>query len=59
VVDVQGRQVAVLAEGLMAPGRYTTNWNGTSGGNAAPVGLYFIRYQTPGQVLVKRLVLEK
>ena len=43
VYDVQGKQVATLAEGVFEPGERTLEWDGRdgSGGQAAP-GIYFL-----------------
>jgi hypothetical protein len=47
--DVQGRRVATLARGPWPAGAHELEWNGgTSGGGAAPPGLYILRYQYPG-----------
>ena len=49
VFDVQGRRVATLAHGPWPAGAHELEWNGgTSGGGAAPQGLYVLRYQYPG-----------
>jgi len=56
VVDVHGREVALLAEGNQRAGRYRAVWDGsTARGRAAP-GLYFVRYQTDGKDYTQRLV---
>lgn len=58
VVDVQGRQVATLAEGTFRPGRYTAVWNGElERGGRATAGVYFVRYQNPGRSVIKRIVM--
>ena len=59
VVDLQGREVALLASGNLAPGRYHAAWNGRTERGAAPAGLYFIRYQTAGKNLMHKLVLNR
>jgi hypothetical protein len=60
VLDVQGREVAVLAEGRYAPGRYPVTWGGEIAGGPASAGLYFIRYAPKGeQGLVRRVVLAR
>jgi hypothetical protein len=59
VVDVQGREVAVLAEGAHQPGRYQAMWAGQTPSGPAPVGMYFIRYRVPGQEMTKRFVLAR
>ena len=60
VVDVQGRVVATLVDGVQRPGRYQAAWNGegTRGGRAA-AGMYFVRYEAPGKTMVKRLALTR
>jgi hypothetical protein len=57
VVDVQGREVAVLVDGVQRPGVYQATWSGRTERGAAPVGLYFVRYQTPNGNLMRRVVL--
>ena len=57
VLDLQGHEVAVLAEGTRAPGRYEGIWNGRIGQRKAPAGVYFVHFQAPGRSMVKRLVL--
>ena len=44
MVDVQGREVAVLASGMTPRGRYRATWNG----DQMPAWLYFVRYRFPG-----------
>lgn len=58
VLDVQGREVAVLAEGVYDPGRYQVVWDGSGRGGVSP-GLYFVRLSVPGQALVRRIVVTK
>lgn len=54
--DIQGREVEVLATGSYPPGRHDVAWRaGRSGGGAA--GVYFVRLQTPGRTLVRRMVV--
>ena len=57
VVDVQGRVVAVLAEGDLGPGRHECSWNAPASGDRIGVGLYFVRLGTPEGRLVRRVVL--
>jgi hypothetical protein len=57
VVDVQGREVAVLADGIYRPGRFPITWDGTREGAAARGGVYFVRYQTPAGSLIRRVVV--
>jgi hypothetical protein len=57
VLDVQGREVAVLVNGVARPGSYQAAWNGMTDRGAAPAGLYFIQLTTPAGRTVKRLAL--
>jgi subtilisin family serine protease len=57
VLDVQGRAVAVLADGVLHAGRHRVSWEGTRGGAPAPTGLYFVCYDTPEGRFVRRVAL--
>ncbi len=57
IVDVQGRELAVLASGRLAAGRHDATWSGTIGGRAAPRGTYFARFAADGRTWAKRFVL--
>ena len=57
IVDLQGRQVALLADGVRPAGRYQVAWNGKTERGVAPGGVYFVVYQAPGKKLARRLVL--
>ena len=59
VLDVQGRLVAVLAQGVHQPGRYLKTWKGTGDGGRMPPGMYFVRYTAPGTSSVRRVVLAR
>lgn len=60
VLDVQGREIARLADGLYRAGRYQTVWDGGANrGGRAPAGLYFVRLSAPGKDLVQRIVLSR
>jgi subtilisin family serine protease len=60
VLDVQGREVELLAEGTYAPGRYQATWSGEARGARAPAGLYFLRYAPKGAAsFVQRVVLTR
>ena len=56
LIDVQGREVATLADGRFPSGRSVVPWNR---GHAATIqsGVYFVRMQTLGASFVRRLVL--
>jgi hypothetical protein len=53
VLDVQGRELAVLAEGEREPGRYAASLDAAS----LPPGLHFIRLGAPGVELEQRVVV--
>ena len=59
VLDLQGREVAVLAEGSHSSGRHQGMWNGRIGAPAAPAGVYFLRYQTPDGNRMRRIILQR
>src|SRR5262249_54401170 len=56
VLDVQGRVMAVLADGNRDPGRYHTAWGGTTGRGPAPPGLYLLRLHAGSKTLIHRIV---
>ncbi len=55
ILDLQGREVAVLADGLQSAGTHRARWNGLVDGRRAGAGLYFVRYRVPGKVLASRI----
>jgi len=57
VVDIQGREVTVLAEGMDGPGRHLRAWDGTSAHGRVPAGVYFVRFETPEKTLMRRTIL--
>ena len=57
VIDVQGREIAVLADGELPAGRHRATWEGAAKGAAA--GLYFVHYVTPERSFVRRLALAR
>jgi hypothetical protein len=56
VMDVQGREVAVLAEGMFKAGRYQATWTGQTDRGEAPAGVYFVRCRALGRNLTERVV---
>lgn len=56
VLDVQGREVAVLADGPYAPGRYGMTWRPDRRDGAA-AGIYFVRLKTPDREIVRRVAV--
>jgi len=57
VLDLQGREVAVLADGGFPAGRHEVRWDGRAGGGKAAAGLYFIRLITPDRKFVSRVAI--
>lgn len=55
IVDVQGREIATLAEGTYRPGLHTAHWDGA--GAAGRGGVYFARYRTPAGDFTQRVIL--
>jgi hypothetical protein len=59
VVDIQGREVAMLADAPYRAGRYQATWSGKTGRDGAAAGVYFVRYQVPGRSQVRRVVVAR
>ena len=59
IIDPQGRELAVLADGEYPAGWHAASWNGRSGRGAAGAGLYFVRYRMAGQTVMKKFVLTR
>jgi hypothetical protein len=59
VIDLQGREVALLADGALSAGRHEVRWDGRTNGAQVPAGLYFIRYVTPQQKYVSRVTIAR
>ncbi len=57
VLDLQGREIAVLADGVRRPGWAWADWDGGTRGGQAPGGIYFIRLKAGGRQIVQRLAL--
>lgn len=55
VMDLQGREVAVLADESQTAGTHRARWNGLVDGHRAGAGLYFVRYRVPGKVMSTRI----
>lgn len=57
LLDVSGRVVATLADGIQAPGRYAATWDGTGQRGRPSPGLYFVRLMAPGEVTLRKLAI--
>jgi len=56
VIDVAGRVVTTLVDGIQSPGRYELAWDGTNEGQRPAAGLYFVRLAASDRSLVRKLV---
>ena len=57
--DLQGREVAVLANGPHGPGRYRVTWNGEGERGPAHAGVYFLRLRSAGISVTRRIALAR
>jgi hypothetical protein len=57
VLDVQGREVATLAQGSYPDGWHTTVWNAQTERGRAPAGLYFAWLRAGDRSLIRRFVI--
>jgi hypothetical protein len=55
VIDVQGRVVATLANGLYRAGSHRADWDA----GAVGAGLYFLRYEDPSMNLVRKMIVAR
>ena len=55
VIDLQGREVAVLVDGTYPAGRHAVTWE-TNAGRPAPAGVYFVRMAVGARAWMRRLV---
>jgi DNA-binding beta-propeller fold protein YncE len=55
VIDLQGREIAVLADGVLSPGRHEQLWNARV--HTAPAGIYFVRLAVDRRVWTRRIAL--
>jgi hypothetical protein len=57
VFDVRGREVRSLVRETRGAGSHTVTWDGRDArGGGAPAGIYFVRLETAGQALARRIV---
>jgi hypothetical protein len=57
VLDLQGRQVALLADETRKAGRYQVSWDGRTVAGRVPSGIYLVSYEAAGQRWVRRFAL--
>ena len=56
LLDVQGREVEVFADGEYGVGRYHAQFDGQGRSGRIPAGVYFVRYIADKQTFTKRVV---
>ena len=57
LLDVQGREIARLVEGVRAAGRHRAGWGESPSRSRLAAGIYFVRYQAAGHTAIRRLVV--
>lgn len=57
IVDLQGRVVADVVNGVQGPGRYQAVWNGEGARGRVPAGMYFVLFGAGGKTGTKRIML--
>jgi len=57
ILDLQGREVAVLARGTQPAGWHSADWNGRIARGRAAAGIYFVRFSAGARTLMQRFVL--
>ena len=60
VIDILGREVALLQSGTMVPGHYRVSWNGRTGsGRSVASGTYFVLMEHAAGSSIQKLLLLK
>jgi hypothetical protein len=59
VLDVQGRSVVTLVDGVLTAGVHRLAWNGESDNGALSPGVYFAAAELGGRRFVKRFVIAR
>ena len=59
IVDPQGRELTVIADGEYPAGWHTAAWSGLTSHGPAGSGLYFVRCLLQGQALMRKFVLAR
>ncbi len=59
VFDMQGREIAVLAERHFEAGRHVIPWGDEIAGSKVQAGIYFIRLVSPGETRVRKAVFAR
>jgi hypothetical protein len=59
VLDLQGREIAVLVDGALPAGRHEPVWDPARGAHAPRAGVYFVRLVSEHRSIVRRLALTR
>jgi hypothetical protein len=60
IVDVTGRSIRTLREGMMPPGEHVETWDGlTTGGEDAPPGIYLVSLRTSAGMRTRRIAVSR
>lgn len=59
VIDLLGRRVASLADGVFPAGTHEVRWSGATSSGVSRSGVYFVRLQGPGGVVMKRAIVTR
>jgi hypothetical protein len=60
VYDVKGRRVSTIRSGMLGQGRHSLRWDGAGdSGRPAAQGVYFLKMETEGKVLTRKIVILK
>jgi flagellar hook assembly protein FlgD len=57
LLDVSGRVVATLSDGMLPAGRHVAAWNGVARSGRVAPGLYIVRLTTPDLVTQGKLAV--
>ncbi|MBN2201612.1 S8 family peptidase, partial [bacterium] len=57
VMDVRGREAAVLLDGTRSAGRHEARWDGLAAGVPAPSGVYLVRLTSGDRVQTRKILL--
>lgn len=60
IYSMRGRLVRQLVEDVQGAGTHAVSWNGRDGnGFEAPSGIYFVRLEAGGDVLIRKMIMTK